>query len=240
MDIVQKAVSMGRSLRFKHDLKVRQPLAAVHLVTKESEERSILLEMEEIVREELNVKEVVFRENEEELVEYQAKANFRALGKELGKAMKEAQAKIEALSQAEISVLLEGSTLSIEIDGKGVELTADKVEVRRLEKAHLKVVNEGSLTVALDSQITEALRQEGDARDLVRGIQNLRKESGLEVTDRIGLSVFGSDRLKLAYESFREFIASETLAIELSWEEGPGAVDIEAGDENWRVSLKKL
>ncbi|GAB1456793.1 hypothetical protein MASR2M48_21010 [Spirochaetota bacterium] len=88
MDAVRKAVTMGRSLRYQHNLKIRQPLAAVHLVTKDARERAVLLEMEDIIRDELNVKAVVFRDDEEELVEYQAKANFRILGKELGKDMK--------------------------------------------------------------------------------------------------------------------------------------------------------
>jgi isoleucyl-tRNA synthetase len=239
MDSVLKAVSMGRSLRYRHDLKVRQPLAAVHLVTKSPAEKAVLIEMEEIVREELNVKEVIFRDNEEELVEYQAKANFRVLGKELGKDMKEAQAKIEALSQGEIASILEGSVLSIEIAGRSVELTAGKLDIRRLEKANLKVINEGSLTVALDSEITESLRQEGDVRDLVRGVQNLRKDSGLDVTDRILLSVSGSDRLKAAYQSFKDFIASETLAADIRWERAEGAIEIEADSEAWTVALKK-
>jgi isoleucyl-tRNA synthetase len=93
MELTQQAVSMGRRLRVMHNLKTRQPLKALHLVTKDPEERNILLEMQDIIMEELNVKEVVFRENEEELVEYQAKANFKVLGRQLGKDMKAAAAR---------------------------------------------------------------------------------------------------------------------------------------------------
>ena len=102
METVQRAVSMGRSLRYQYNLKTRQPLKSVELVTRNPEEKTVLLEMEESVRDELNVKEVVFHDKEEDLVEYQAKANFRVLGKELGGAMKEAAAQIEALSSAAI------------------------------------------------------------------------------------------------------------------------------------------
>lgn len=239
MSVVQHAVSMGRALRYQYNIKVRQPLRSVELVTRNPEEKKVLLEMEEIIREELNVKNVVFRDNEEDLVEYQAKANFRILGKELGKDMKAAAERIESLSQQEIQGLLEGATLSIEVNGKNVDLTADNLDIRRLEKANVKVLNEGTLTVGLDTEVTEELAQEGDVRDLVRGIQNLRKESGLEVTDRIRLTLFGSERLKAAYASFVDYIAQETLAIDIQWKELSSMTAVEAGDEEWKVALEK-
>ena len=192
MGTVQKAVSMGRSLRYQYNLKIRQPLKSVEFVTKNPDEKRVLLEMEESIREELNVKKVVFHQREDELVEYRAKANFRTLGKELGPLMKAASAAIAGLGQESIQSILEGSTLSIEVEGKPVELDSSKILVDRIEKANLKVVNEGTLTVALDSEITDDLRREGYVRDLVRGIQSLRKESGLSVTDRIHLKVSGS------------------------------------------------
>jgi len=239
MDAVRKAVTMGRSLRYQHNLKIRQPLASVQLVTRDARERAVLLEMEELIRDELNVKQVVFRDDEEDLVEYQAKANFRVLGKELGKDMKEGAAIVERLEPRQIASLLSGSSLVIEVAGRQVELTKDKVEVRRLEKASLKVVNEGTLTVALDAEITPALLDEGNVRDLIRGVQTLRKDSGLAVTDRIELSVHGSAALKRAFDQFGDFISGETLATTLRWEEAPGMIDIEAGDEHWKAALKK-
>jgi len=239
MDAVRRAVSLGRSLRYQYNVKVRQPLRTVELVTRNAAEKRVLREMEDIVREELNVKSVVFRDNEEDLVEYQAKANFRVLGKELGKDMKLAAERIEALKQTEIQHLLEGSTLVLEIAGKTVELTKDKLDVRRLEKANLKVINEGTLTVGLDTEVTEELSREGDVRDLVRGVQNLRKESGFAVTDRIVVRLAGSDRLKAAWEAFADYVASEVLATEVVWGEAPGMVEVEAGEESWRVGLTK-
>jgi len=239
MAAVRKAVTMGRSLRYQHNLKIRQPLAAVHLVTKDERERAVLLEMEDIIRDELNVKEVVFREDEEELVEYQAKANFRVLGKELGKDMKEGAALVERLEGRQIASLLSGSSLVIEIAGRQIELTTDKVEVRRIEKASLRVVNEGTLTVALDADITQALLDEGNARDLVRGVQTLRKESGLAVTDRIELAVHGAPELRRAFDAFRDFVASETLALSIRWEELPGMTPIEAGDLAWKAAIER-
>jgi isoleucyl-tRNA synthetase len=179
-------------------------------------------------------------------VEYQAKANFRVLGKELGKDMKEAASRIEALSQSEIQGLLEGAVLSIEAAGRSVDITAEKLDIRRIEKAKLRVLNEGTLTVGLDTELTEELSREGDVRDLVRGVQNLRKETGLEVTDRINLTLFGSDRLREAWEAFADYVAAETLATSVSWDKAEGQTPIDAGEggpgrsEQWLVSLSKV
>jgi isoleucyl-tRNA synthetase len=244
METVQKAVSMGRSLRYQFNLKTRQPLKAVELVTRNPEEKTVLLEMEESIREELNVKEVIFHDKEEDLVEYQAKANFRVLGKELGQSMKIAAAEIEKLASGEIQSILDGSTLSIEVEGKRVELTTDKIIVNRIEKANLKVVNEGTLTVGLDTEVTEDLLLEGCIRDLVRGVQNLRKERGLEVTDRIKLTVSAkSETLKKAFGRFGDYLKNETLAVSAKWVDdfapvaGATPVAIEAGEENWEADL---
>ena len=246
MASVRHAVSMGRALRVQNDLKIRQPLSAVHLVTRDARERAVLMEMEEILRDELNVKRVVFRDNEEELVEYSAKANFRVLGKELGKDMKAMAEAIGRLTEAEVASLLEGSVLELTAAGRTIEVTKDKVDIRRAEKEGLKVLNEGSLTLALDTEISEELLAEGYARDLVRGVQNLRKEAGLEVTDRIKLALAGDDSLKLALDSFADFVRSETLAASVTWSDGPGVPgsagafsEIEAGDKVWRAAVSK-
>jgi isoleucyl-tRNA synthetase len=201
--------------------------------------------MEEIIREELNVKDVVFGDNEEDLVEYEVKANFRVLGKELGRDMKAAAAKIETLSHPEIQSLLEGATLALDVGGpspdsppRTVDITAEKLDIRRIEKANLRVLNEGTLTVGLDTEISEELAREGNARDLVRGIQNLRKEMGLEVTDRIRLFLYGPAELKTAWENFAPLIAGETLARELSW--GPVEGQKPLGDDQWLVKIEKV
>jgi isoleucyl-tRNA synthetase len=239
MQATVKAVSMGRSLRTEYSLKTRQPLSALHIVTRDAAERAALAGMEDLIREELNVKTVIFRENEEELVEYRAKANFRVLGKLLGKSMKAAAARIEALTVPEIRSLLDGRPLSIEVDGQAVTLPPDGVEVVRTEKENLKVINEGSLTVALDPVLTPALVQEGIVRDLVRGIQNLRKESGLEVTDRIELALDGPAAVREAAEAFREHLLAETLAVSVEWRKADGASPVECGDETCSVYVRR-
>ncbi|MDR2658612.1 MAG: isoleucine--tRNA ligase [Spirochaetaceae bacterium] len=249
MSCVQRAVTLGRALRSAHNIKNRQPLLMVSLVTRDSAEKNALLEMENIIREELNVKKVVWNDNEEDLVEYQAKANFRALGKELGKDMKAAAEKIEQLSRSEIQSILEGSTLSIEILDRVIDISAEKLDIKRIEKTGLKVINEGSLTVALDTKITEDLALEGFARDLVRGIQNLRKASGLEVSDRIRMRLSGPPRLKRAWELYSDYISAELLAVSVNWldpDPKTGHIPeteklnaVETGGETWMARIEK-
>jgi isoleucyl-tRNA synthetase len=239
METVQKAVSMGHSLRNTFNLKNRQPLASVALVTRNENEKKVLAEMEDCIREELNVKEVIFHEREDELVEYKAKANFKVLGKELGPIMKQAAGVIAELTSEQIQSILEGTKLTIEVEGKSVELDTEKVIVERFEKDDLKVLNEGTLTVGLDSKVTDELKKEGYVRDLIRGIQNLRKESGLNVTDRIKLEVGGDDSLKAAYEMFTDFISNETLAQEIKFDSAVSGTEIEADDKKWSIKIEK-
>ena len=243
MSSVMTAVSIGRSLRSQYNIKMRQPLRKAELVTRNDEQKKALIGMADIIREELNVKEIIFSDKEEDLVEYEVKANFRVLGKELGKDMKAAAAKIEALSHAEIHSVIEGASLSIDVpceDGnRAVIITAEKLDIRRNEKANLRVLNEGTLTVGLDTEITRELSMEGDIRDLIRGIQNARKESGLSVTDRIELCVHGSDTLKEAWDRFGGIAAEETLAKKTEWLKTDGQIPIEAGDETWLVKINK-
>ncbi|MGL4981926.1 MAG: DUF5915 domain-containing protein, partial [Treponemataceae bacterium] len=241
MATIQKAVSMGRALRYQYNLKIRQPLKSVELVTKNIEEKKVLLEMEESIREELNVKKVVFHEKEDELVEYRAKANFRVLGKELGGLMKDAADQIAQLSAEVVQSLVDGNTtISLDVGGKTCDINKDKIIVERIEKENLKVLNEGTLTVALDSEITDELKSEGCVRDFIRGVQNLRKDKGFEVTDRISISVYGTEYLQKAFESFGEYIMSETLASTIAWQKGNSMIEIESGDEKWQVTIEKV
>ncbi len=240
MATVQKAVSMGRSLRNTFNLKNRQPLASVALVTRDANEKRVLAEMEDSIREELNVKKVEFHDREDELVEYSCKANFKVLGKELGPKMKAAAAVIQTLASEQIQSILEGTSLTIDVDGTSVELTADKVIVDRSEKDGLKVLNDGTLTVGLDSKITDELKKEGYVRDLVRGIQNLRKESGLNVTDRINLTVGGDDELKAAFTMFESFVSGEVLAASVKFDSNvQNPTVVESEDKKWSISIEK-
>jgi isoleucyl-tRNA synthetase len=195
--------------------------------------------MEEIIREELNIKEVIYRENEEELVQYKAQPNYRKLGKILGKSMKEAAEKIGSLGTAEIQSIMDGATISLDVGSRVLDLTEEDLNITREEKENLKVLNEGSLTVAMDSELTEELVQEGTVRDMVRFIQNLRKEKGLEVTDRISLSLYGTESLKSAVEKYEEHLVSETLTVSWKWMKEKDAVEAICGEESCFISLSR-
>ena len=212
MDLAMRTVSMGRALRNQHKIRVRQPLGEIHLVTTDPAEREVLRRLEDIVREELNVKEVLFDENEDALVELSAKANFKVLGRKLGKDMKKAAALISGLSAEDAVKLRDGGTVSVSDGYFSLELAGEDVLLNRSEKEGLFVVNEGTLTVALDATLNDDLVEEGLAREIVHHVQKMRKDSGLEVTDRIVLSVGGDDVIKKVAENYKKYIAAEVLA----------------------------
>ncbi len=239
MSVTRKAVSMGRALRSSYNLKIRQPLKSIYLVTRDTSQRSILHEMESIIKEELNVKEVIHRENEEDLVEFSAKANFKQLGKQLGKHMKEVAGMIEQLSMDKIQSILDGAVLVMDYSSGSIEITLDSIVVQRNEKEHMKVLNEGNLTVGLDSELTDELFTEGLSRDIVRGIQSLRKDRGLDVTDRIALSVDGPKEVITAVEQYRDHIMKETLADLISFGPSDQAVQTQCGDTQCFIDITK-
>ncbi len=240
METVRKTVSMGRALRVAQSIKIKQPLKAMHLVTRDSNESKVLHAMKELIMEELNIKEIIFRANEEELVEYKAKANFKVLGKVLGPNMKAAASIIETFSSSEIQSVLDGAVLSIDVDGFGsLEIKKEDLIVQRFEKEDLKVLNEGSLTIALDTEISDELRLEGGARELIRSIQNCRKEMNLEMADRISLAIELNGELLEALKYFQQHICDETLATSISINEGKATTEVKCSGENIRISVKK-
>lgn len=240
-EYVQMAVSMARKMRNKLNIKNRQPLSKLILVTKDKNEKEILIKMKEAILEEVNVKEAEFHENEEDLVDYSAKANFKILGKELGKDVKKIAEIIENLPAKDISDIVNGKQVFITLGENKIALNSDNVIITRHEKENLKIANNGTLTVALDTNITEELRNEGYARDLIRGIQNLRKEKDFDLVDRIELNVSGSEELKKAFESFKDLILSETLSKTYVWQDNlTNATKIESEDKMWSVKIEKI
>ena len=230
MDLTVKAITMGRSLRSANNLKNRQPLKKLFLVDRNEEDRKILKDMSSIIAEELNVKSVEINGNESSLVDYTAKANFKVLGSKLGKAMKEVASKIQDFRSEHISSLLEGLKHKIEYgDGQEVEISKDDLVIQRNEKANLKILNEGELTVGFDTEVSEELLHEGIARDVVRSIQTLRKETGLDVSDRIVLTLGGDEVMEKVYNQFKDFIESETLASKSSFDKSLDAPETESG-----------
>jgi len=218
MAVVRKVVSMGHALRRKHTIKTRQPLQAVYLVTKESFERNALIEFEYILKEELNIKEVIFRQDEEEIIQYFAQAKFSVLGRVLGKDMKSAAKKINELDSSLVKEILEGGVLSLEVGERVIDLSLENVTVQRMEKGDVTVVNEGTLTVGLDTCITEELKKEGVVRDIVRKVQTMRKEMQLSISCRIRMYIQADNFIFSAIKTFMKYLQNETLATEIYFE----------------------
>jgi isoleucyl-tRNA synthetase len=239
MAVTRQAVTMGRALRSAHNLKIRQPLKQVFLVTRDPEERKILDVMQDIIEEELNIKNISIQADESNMVTYQAKANFKVLGKQLGKHMKDVAAKIQVLESDEIAQLLEGNKIHIAYAEGTISVGVDDVVIQRTEREHMRVLNEGQLTVGFDTEITHDLLLEGIARDIVRAVQNLRKEQGFDVSDRIALSVYGDELVQETYEQFGSYIANETLADTMIFTEDQQAQEVPCGDTVAHIWVEK-
>jgi len=230
------AVSLGRYLRSQASAKTRQPLRKVILVSMQDTVREDLEALKDIVMDELNVKTVEIRANEEDVVHLSAKANFKSLGPKLGKNMKVAATKILDLSFEDIQRLRAGEHVVLEVDGiDPVELTVDDILIQREEKEEMAVANEGDITVALDLHLDADLEREGLAREMVHVIQNLRKEKDFDVSDRITVSYSGSDDVAEAVDQFREYIMGETLCTELERGAGVDVVDLDGQEVAFRV-----
>ena len=208
MNLAMRAVVLGRSLRGKHDLKVRQPLRRMYLLPPDGIGSEVLEHLQSLITDELNIKEIVLVEDESELSDVSYKPNFKTLGPRFGKRMKEVAVKITQLSEAEIHDLRGGK--KIELCGGEIEL--DDLLVQRTERKDLVVAIENNLGVGLDVHLDEELVAEGIAREFVNRVQNMRKEAGLEVSDRIQVGVIGDSGIETPVEKFRAYISGETLA----------------------------
>ncbi len=238
MSLTQKAIAMGRSLRASNNLKIRQPLQKLFLVDREEEDRMILTGMRDIIAEELNVKEVHIEQDESALVSYTAKANFKVLGSTLGKDMKEVASLIAGFDGSLIASILDGKTHTVAYSNGEVVISNEEIIVQRTEMEGVKVLNEGSLTVGFDTKVTQELLEEGIARDIVRSVQNLRKENGFEVSDRIRLLWDGDETIARVFENYGATIAKETLSNSLSF--GTLSTEgIDCGDHVVRLYAEK-
>jgi len=238
MSLAQKAIAMGRALRSSNNLKIRQPLSTLYLVDRDEGERAILAEMEQIIAEELNVKEVAIRGDESALVSYNAKANFKVLGSTLGKQMKEVASLIESFDGTLIASILDGASHPLAYSGGEIEITSDNIIVQRSEREGVKVLNDERLTVGFDTTVTEELLLEGMAREIIRTVQNLRKESGFEVSDRIALKWDGEEIFERIFALHGPVIARETLSNSISFATLEGEA-IEVADTALKLEVTK-
>ena len=215
MALAQKASSMILGLRRKEKLKVRQPLAKimVPVLTKEFQEQFDAVK--NIILSEVNVKEVEFLTDAAGIISKKIKANFKTLGPKYGKLMKQISGEIAGFNQQDISNLEKTGNYDLNISGETISLSLEDVEIQTEDVPGWLVASEGGLTIALDINLTEELKQEGIAREFINKIQNIRKESDFEVTDRIILQIQKHDFYNLAVANFAEYISNQTLASEL-------------------------
>ena len=213
MSAARLLVSLGRAAREEAQIRVRQPLRRAEVILPQGKE--LTSEVLGVVREELNVKDVIFRSSLEGLVTLVARPNYAALGPVFGKATNTAAEVIRALSQEKLEEYRDGGIVEISVDDQLYRLAEGDAEIVQEASGTLLVKGEGATTLALDTELDEELLDEGIARELVNRVQRLRKDAGLEITDRIELGIAGAPGLQDATASHREFISGETLALNL-------------------------
>ncbi len=212
MEMAQKITSMVLSLRKKESIIVRQPLQKITIpASKNSDTRKHIEEVAKLILDEVNVKELEFVEDDN-LLKKRVQPNFRILGKKYGKLMKEIAQAVKDMSQEDIRKLESEGVVSFNILDQNVTINLDEVEVVNEDIPGYAVANDGALTVALDLEISENLRIEGQARELVKHIQTFRKESGFEITDRINITIDDSDVAKNIISNFKDYISTQVLA----------------------------
>ncbi|MBI3920286.1 MAG: isoleucine--tRNA ligase [Armatimonadetes bacterium] len=222
MDVVLKVVTMGRSVRTDARLQVRQPLAKILVKPKDQSQTAMLQKLQDQILEELNVKSLSVVSDARELTEHRIKPNFSKLGPRLGKLMPRVKAALESEDASVLaSRILRGESISLDIEGETIDLRPEEVEIESIPRPGLAVMEEGGYIVALDTRITKELELEGMARNLIRHIQNLRKESGFRVADRIVTeycfpATTGTDgKWDEVLRHHGEYIKQETLSVSL-------------------------
>ena len=220
-NLAQKVTSMVLALRRKADIKVRQPLQCIMIPATDELQRSRLQAVSGIILNEVNVKELKFADGEGLLVK-KVKCNFRVMGKKYGKLMKGVANAMAELSQPEIAQLEKEGVFNIVVDGEPVTVEAADLEIISEDIPGWLVANDGNLTVALEVELNEQLIREGMARELINRVQNLRKDNGLEITDRIDVTVTPQEKVEEAMADFGDYVRTQVLADSITFAENDG------------------
>jgi isoleucyl-tRNA synthetase len=240
MQLAQDVCSLVFSLRKKVNIKVRQPLQKMMIPVFNEGMKAQLEKIGDLIKAEVNVKEMVYITETEGMISKKIKANFKVLGARLGPKMKAVSAAINHFSQPDIAALEKEGRLNVDIDGEPITIELSEVDIVAEDIPGWSVASKGSLTVALDITITDELKQEGEAREFVNRIQNIRKESGFDLTDRIFVTVLESQNLKPSIIKYNDYICREILADTIDWapqiQEG---TEIEINDIVLKVVVNK-
>ena len=212
MDLVRNLISIGRNIREENKLRVRQPLQEILI---DGKNESILSDLTQLIKEELNVKEVVFVTDTSKYMNYVLKPNFKVVGKVFGSNLKEYQEKLLSLSLEDVKHLENNETIKMDVNGDDYEVTSDMVDIRISAKEGFNVGMENNNYVILNATLTDELVKEGIAREVVSKVQLMRKNNDLELTDRIVIKYSADELICNAIEEFSDYIKHETLADEL-------------------------
>ena len=240
MESAQTISSLVLSLRAKEKIKVRQPLQKIMIPVDSESQKNEILAVEDLIKSEVNVKEIQVLEDASDILVKQIKPNFKVLGPRFGKDMKTVAQAVNNFTSDDIKEIEQNGILDVEVNGKIITLERTDVEITSQDIEGWLVANEGAITVALDVTITDDLRKEGIARELINRIQNLRKDSGFEVTDRIDVTFQKSEHIEMAINANITYIKSETLTNELAiidkLEDG---IEIDFDDVHTKLSIQK-
>ena len=237
MDIAQRITTIVLALRRKESIKVKQPLQTLMIPPVDSAQKEAIESVKQIFLQEVNVKEVKFVEGAGILVK-KVKCNFRTMGKKFGKLMKSVASAMDTLSQEQIAQLEANGSIAISVEGQDLTVEAADVEIISEDIPGWLMGNEGNLTVALDITLTDELKNEGMARELVNRIQNIRKKSGLEITDRITVDIQPNEAATKAVEAFGDYIARQVLADAIRLADNDGQ-EVEFDDFNLNIKVSK-
>ena len=240
MENAQTISSLVLSLRAKEKIKVRQPLHKIMIPVDSAQQREEIKAVEKLIKHEVNIKEIELLEDASDILVKQIKPNFKVLGPRFGKDMKLIASEIQKLGADDIKNIEQNNTLDIDCNGKIITLQREDVEITSQDIEGWLVANEGKITVALDVTITEPLREEGIARELVNRIQNLRKDSGFEVTDRITVQIQNDQNIEQAINNNLDYIKTETLTDNLEIiNQIDNGIEIAFDDVNTKLSIQK-
>ena len=215
MESAQTISSLVLSLRAKEKIKVRQPLQKIMIPVDNAQQKEEILAVANLIKHEVNIKEIQLLEDASDILIKQIKPNFKTLGPKFGKDMRSIAAAVGTFSKEDINKIEKVGNIILDVNGKNITLDLSDVEISSKDIEGWLVANQGGLTVALDVTITEDLRKEGVARELVNRIQNARKDNGLEVTDKIKLTILNNQNLQQSITDNKDYIMSETLTKEL-------------------------
>lgn len=242
MEVAQNVVYLTRAIRAKNNLKVRQPLKKI-MVALDKSKQEALSKMKDVILEEVNIKDLLILTDDSEIVTKSAKANFKTIGPKFGKKVKAVAEAIKNFSKEDISKIEKGLEITLNIEDENLMISKDDVEIISSEITGWVVEAEAGITVAIDVELNDALIEEGLAREFVNRIQNMRKDAGFDVTDKIIVNFIGSERFVKAINNFNQYISTETLAEKLSVEkisENGFTQEFKIGEFDCSINIAKV